>query len=115
MFKSENCALFTKVFLFHQAGAQSPFNEEQVSRDGVNRDSAIIGGKTTVVVLYCHTLLFKCTQQYRALAVCVISTNPANRNVLKVMNTHSSMSLFNVIWTLIMFQNMIYTFHLSFF
>uniref|UniRef100_A0A8C1TK16 Contactin associated protein like 2b n=1 Tax=Cyprinus carpio TaxID=7962 RepID=A0A8C1TK16_CYPCA len=44
--ESENSALFS----FFQAGAQFPFNEERVSRDGVNRHSAIFGGIIAVVI-----------------------------------------------------------------
>ncbi|KTF93443.1 hypothetical protein cypCar_00013199, partial [Cyprinus carpio] len=41
------------------AGAQFPFNEERVSRDGVNRDSAIIGGIIAVVIfIILCTLVF---------------------------------------------------------
>lgn len=45
--ESENSALFS----FFQAGAQFPFNEGRVSRDGINRDSAIIGGEYAVPVM----------------------------------------------------------------
>ncbi|KAK7159787.1 hypothetical protein R3I94_005964 [Phoxinus phoxinus] len=48
------------------SGAQSPFNEEQVSRDGVNRHSAIIGGIIAVVIftILC-TLVFLVRHMFR--------------------------------------------------
>ncbi|XP_031415202.1 contactin-associated protein-like 2b [Clupea harengus] len=48
------------------AGAQFPFNEEMVSRDGLNRDSAIIGGIIAVVIftILC-TLVFLVRHMFR--------------------------------------------------
>ncbi|KAL6468160.1 hypothetical protein MHYP_G00238370 [Metynnis hypsauchen] len=48
------------------AGIQFPFNEEQVNRDGVNRDSAIIGGIIAVVIftILC-TLVFLVRHMFR--------------------------------------------------
>ncbi|KAL2097006.1 hypothetical protein ACEWY4_006213 [Coilia grayii] len=48
------------------AGAQFPFNEEIVSRDGLNRDSAIIGGIIAVVIftILC-TLVFLVRHMFR--------------------------------------------------
>ncbi|XP_062373361.1 contactin-associated protein-like 2b [Sardina pilchardus] len=48
------------------AGAQFPFNEERVGRDGLNRDSAIIGGIIAVVIftILC-TLVFLVRHMFR--------------------------------------------------
>uniref|UniRef100_A0AAR2K251 Contactin associated protein like 2b n=1 Tax=Pygocentrus nattereri TaxID=42514 RepID=A0AAR2K251_PYGNA len=48
------------------AGIQFPFNEERVNRDGVNRDSAIIGGIIAVVIftILC-TLVFLVRHMFR--------------------------------------------------
>lgn len=36
----------TNFFFFFPAGAVFPLNEDKASRDGVDRNSAIIGGKS---------------------------------------------------------------------
>lgn len=48
------------------AGAQFPFNDEMVGRDGLNRDSAIIGGIIAVVIftILC-TLVFLVRHMFR--------------------------------------------------
>lgn len=38
---------------FISDGAQFPFNDEMVGRDGLNRDSAIIGGKNPAATAIC--------------------------------------------------------------
>ncbi|XP_056599327.1 contactin-associated protein-like 2b [Triplophysa dalaica] len=50
----------------NSAGAQFPFNEERIGRDGVNRDSAIIGGIIAVVIftILC-TLVFLVRHLFR--------------------------------------------------